>query len=114
MDSVGPTVLAPVHDADGAASARATPKATAVTPAPEPTGTVFAPADLPESVRAQIPALKISGATYSTNPIYRMAIVNGQVLHEGDLAAPDLQLERIEPNRTVWSFRGYRYAITSQ
>mgnify|MGYP000517589865 CR=1 FL=1 len=31
-------------------------------------------------VRAQLPSLKISGVTYSSNPVYRMAIVNGQVL----------------------------------
>ncbi len=39
--------------------------------------------DLPDSVRAQFPALQVSGVTYSSNPLYRMAIVNGQVLHEG-------------------------------
>ena len=45
--------------------------------------------------------------------LYRMVIVNGQVLHEGDQAAPGLVLERIEPGRTVWAFRGYRYALPS-
>lgn len=78
------------------------------------TGTVFAQSDLPEAVRAQLPALKISGVTYSGNPVYRMAIVNGQVLHEGDAAGPGLLLERIEPGRTVWSFKGYRYGLASQ
>ena len=77
-------------------------------------GTVFAQADLPESVRTQLPTLKISGATHSSNPAYRMAIVNGQVLHEGDQAAPGLVLERVEPGRTVWNFRGYRYGLASQ
>ena len=76
------------------------------------TGTVFAMADLPDAVRAQLPALKISGITYSRNAVSRMAIVNGQVLHEGNPAAPGLLLERIEPGRTVWSFQGYRYGLT--
>ena len=75
---------------------------------------VFAQGDLPDAVRAQLPALKVSGATHSNNPAYRMAIVNGQVLHEGEQAAPGLLLERIEPGRTVWSFRGYRYAVVSE
>jgi len=75
---------------------------------------VFAQGDLPDAVRAQLPALKVTGATHSNNPAYRMAIVNGQVLHEGEQAAPGLLLERIEPGRTVWSFRGYRYAVASQ
>ena len=83
-------------------------------PAAAPMGTVFAQADLPEAVRAQLPSLKISGVTYSSNPAYRMAIVNGQVLHEGDPAAPGLLLEKIEPTRTIWSFQGYRYGLASQ
>lgn len=83
--------------------------------APPPSASpVFAQADLPDSVRAQLPALKVTGATHSNNPAHRMAIVNGQVLQEGEQAAPGLQLERIEPSRTVWSFRGYRYAVASQ
>lgn len=72
---------------------------------------MFAQADLPDSVRGQLPVLKISGITYSSNAVSRMAIVNGQVLHEGDPAAPGLLLERIEPGRTVWSFKGYRYGL---
>ncbi len=86
----------------------------APTAAPVATGTVFAQADLPEAVRAQLPSLKISGVTYSSNPVYRMAIVNGQVLHEGDPAGPGLLLEKIEPGRTIWSFKGYRYGLASQ
>ena len=75
---------------------------------------MFAQADLPEAVRAQLPSLKISGVTYSSNPVYRMAIVNGQVLHEGDPAGPGLLLEKIEPGSTIWSFKGYRYGLASQ
>lgn len=82
--------------------------------APPPAAPVFAQADLPEAIRSQLPVLKISGATYSNNPAHRMAIVNGQVLVEGDQAGPGLVLERVEPSRTVWSFRGYRYAVGSQ
>ena len=83
-------------------------------PAPQATqAPVFAQADLPPAVREQLPTLQLAGVTYSTNPLYRMVIVNGQVLHEGDQAAPGLVLERIEPNRTVWAFRGYRYALPS-
>lgn len=94
--------------ASPAAAGIAAPSAASAVPA---TGAVFAQADLPESVRGQLPVLKISGITYSSNPMSRMAIVNGQVLHEGDPAAPGLLLERIEPGRTVWSFRGYRYGL---
>ena len=89
-------------------------KVEAPAPAPAPTSPVFAQGELPESVRTQLPSLKVTGATHSSNPLYRMAIVNGQVLHEGDQAAPGLVLETIEPGRTVWAFRGYRYAVVAQ
>jgi len=75
---------------------------------------VLAPADLPAAVRDQLPALQLAGITYSANARHRMAIVNGQVLHEGEQAAPGLVLERIEPQRTVWAFGGYRYALATQ
>lgn len=83
-------------------------------PASETAAPVFAQADLPPAVREQLPTLQLAGVTYSSNPQYRMAIVNDQVLHEGDQAAPGLVLERIEPGRTVWAFRGYRYALPSR
>ncbi len=66
--------------------------------------------ELPDGVRAQFPALQVSGVTYSSNPVYRMAIVNGQVLHEGDSPAQGVVLEGIGPERLVWKFRGYRVA----
>ncbi len=81
-------------------------------PAPKPAQPrVLALHELPEAVRQQLPALSFSGATYSANPLYRMVIVNGQVLHEGDTAAPGVVLERIEPQQAVLRFKGYRYAV---
>ena len=108
-DPERPRPAAPAPRAADVAAANPAPAA-----APAATGTVFAQADLPESVRTQLPSLKISGVTYSSNPVYRMAIVNGQVLHEGDPAGPGLLLEKIEPGRTIWSFKGYRYGLASQ
>ncbi len=91
------------------------PKPAPARPAPQSAqAPVFAQADLPPAVREQLPTLQLAGVTYSANPLYRMVIVNGQVLHEGDQAAPGLVLERIEPGRTVWAFRGYRYALPAQ
>lgn len=66
--------------------------------------------DLPPATRAQLPALRLAGITYSANPLHRMAIVNGQVLHEGEAAAPGLVLERIEPARVIWRYQGQRWA----
>lgn len=99
-----------------AASAGAAPAAEIVPPAPATQaaasgGPVYAVANLPPSVRDQLPNLQLAGITYSSNARYRMVIVNGQVLHEGDSAGPGLVLDRIESARTIWSFRGYRYAL---
>lgn len=100
------------------AAPRQTPAPKAANP-PEPAqatgkGPIFAPADLPAALRADLPRLHLAGITWSANAKLRMAIVNGQVLHEGESAAPGLVLERIEAARTVWVFRGYRIALASQ
>lgn len=108
-----PPVPAERRTANAPAAAQKAP-AKAAPPAVEAAAPVFAQADLPPAVREQLPTLQLAGATYSSNPLYRMVIVNGQVLHEGDPAAPGLVLERIEPGRTVWAFRGYRYALPTQ
>lgn len=92
-----------------AAAARAGPAFAASSNAP-----IFAAADLPASVRADLPKLHVAGITWSNNPRLRMAIVNGQVLHEGDAAAPGLVLRRIEQGRTVWAFRDYQVAFASE
>lgn len=99
---------------DAPPPATAPSPAAATAPAAPANGPVFAQNELPPSVREQLPVLQVTGATYSSNPAHRMAIVNGQVLQEGDQAAPGLKLERIEQGRTVWSFRGYRYAVAPQ
>ena len=67
--------------------------------------------DLPEELRRQIPTLNISGAVYSEHPGQRMLLVNGLVLKQGDLAAPELSLEEIRARSSVFSFRGTRFRL---
>lgn len=67
--------------------------------------------DLPDALRQQIPALAISGAVYSANPAQRLLLVNGQVLSQGQLAAPDVTLEAIHPTTSEFSFRGTRFRM---
>jgi general secretion pathway protein B len=68
-------------------------------------------ADLPEARRRELPPLAVSGAVQSPDPAARMLIVDGQVLREGDAAAPGLVLERITPRAAVFSLRGQRFEI---
>lgn len=90
------------------------------TPAPiQPTAAASSPAaaslallsELPQDIRQQIPALAINGAVYSDNPSQRLLLVNGQVLSQGSLVAPDLTLDRIGANSSEFSFRGTRFRV---
>lgn len=67
--------------------------------------------ELPDDVRRQLPALAISGATYSASRASRMLIVNGQLYHEGDLLAPNLRLEQIQLKSAVLRYKNYRYSV---
>lgn len=67
--------------------------------------------EMPAAIHAQLPALTISGITMSSNPLYRMVIINGQVLHEGDSAAPGVVVTAIRARTAVLHFRGYRTTL---
>ena len=73
---------------------------------------VYAPGDLPDEIRRELPALAIGGAMYSDNPANRMLIINGQVFHERDKLAPNLTLVQIKLKAAVLEYRGYRYGIS--
>lgn len=67
--------------------------------------------ELSAEARARLPALSVSGATYSKNPALRMLIINGKVLQEGQEVAPGLKLETIEPRSAVMNHQGTRYRV---
>jgi general secretion pathway protein B len=67
--------------------------------------------ELPEDLRRDIPKLIITGTVYSANPKQRLLLVNGQVLSEGSLAAPDVNVEEIQTKSAVFSFRGTRFRV---
>ena len=68
-------------------------------------------AELSPEARARLPAVNVSGSTYSKNPALRMLIVNGKVIEEGGQIAPGLTLETIEPRSAVLNHQGLRYRI---
>ena len=73
---------------------------------------VYAMRDLPEDVRRALPAITVSGSTWSNDSASRMLMIGGQIYHEGDSVAPGVALERIKPHAAVLAFRGYRYELT--
>lgn len=98
-------VVAPKPVAPSAPTARATEAA------PHTAVNIPLWGELPQDIRIQIPTLTITGAVYSENPTQRLLLLNGQVLSQGSLAAPDVTLERIGATHSEFSFRGTRFRI---
>lgn len=67
--------------------------------------------ELPEDIRQALPKLVISGSIYSETSAHRMLIINGQVFHEGEKPAPNLELEQINPKTAIFNFKGQRYSM---
>ena len=72
---------------------------------------VYAPAELPDEIRRDLPKLAIGGSSYSSDAASRMVMINGQIFHEGDRLAPGLVLERIRPKSAVLGYKGWRYEV---
>ena len=88
--------------ADGSASAPRVLTAESVPVAPE---------QLPENIRAQLPALTFGGSIYSSNAASRSLIVNGRLHRESEQVLPGLTLEQIKPKGAVFNFKGYRFGV---
>jgi general secretion pathway protein B len=121
-----PAWQAPAPVRPAAASSRpvvtaATPATPKATPVPVPLEKASAPqaalaavpmlSELPEDLRRDIPKLIITGTVYSENPKQRLLLVNGQVLSQGSLAAPDVNVEEIRNKSAVFNFRGTRFRV---
>ncbi len=83
------------------------PKASAALDAAPP----LALAQLPEAFRRSLPAVRISGSTYSPLPSARMLIVNGQVHQEGGEPAPGLKIREIKLRSAILEYGGQRFEV---
>ena len=70
---------------------------------------LLAMAELPLSIRQEMPALSISVHAYSREPKDRLVGINDRVFHEGEDLAPGLRLEEITPNGMILRYKGYRF-----
>ncbi len=68
-------------------------------------------AELPDALRREVQPLSLGGLVYAEQPALRIAIVNGQVFHEGDKPLPDLLVQQIRPKSVVFGFRGQRFEL---
>jgi general secretion pathway protein B len=90
------------------ATATALPAAASAASAPE---VIVALRELPEELRALVPALSVSGSSYSPTRANRLLFLNGRMLREGDALNADVRLEAIELRAAVLSVRGQRFRI---
>jgi general secretion pathway protein B len=106
----------PLPAASAPRGATASPAASAAAPATTSTSGAADAGPLPlaelsPQQRAELPPMAIGGAIYSESPSSRFILVNGQVVREGELAAPGVTLERIGPHSAVIRWRGQRIEI---
>ncbi len=66
-------------------------------------------AELPASVRQELPQMTITVHSYSRTPKDRLLGVNDKLLHEGESLTPDRVLERITPDGMIFNYRGTRF-----
>ncbi len=67
--------------------------------------------DLPIQLQAEIPSLEFAGHTYSEDPYQRMIIINGRILREGDMIAPNTYLTEITWEGVTIAFSGTRFRV---
>ena len=72
---------------------------------------VYAPSELPEEIRRELPRVAINGSSYSGDAASRMVMINGQVFHEGDQLGAGLVLDKIKRRSAVLAYKGWRYEI---
>ncbi|PND38905.1 hypothetical protein C1O66_16140 [Paucibacter aquatile] len=101
-----PVIAPPVTALKPSASA---PVLAAKASAPTEAAPIPRLAELPESLRRELPKLAISGSVYSEDPASRFVIANGEVLREGAKLGPEHVLEQIGTRELVLRFKGQRY-----
>jgi general secretion pathway protein B len=69
---------------------------------------------LAASIRKQLPPLSVAVHAYSNISQDRFVGINGRMLREGDILAPDLRLEQITPGGMIFTYRGYRFQRAAQ
>ena len=68
--------------------------------------------ELPDEVRRKLPKLVFGGSIHSDQASDRILIVNGQLLREGETAAPGVVLEQIKRQSAVFKSGDYRYEMS--
>ena len=110
---VKPVVPRPVAPSPSPTATPTVPAPTAAAPRTPEAAPAAIPllAELPGSLRQQLPSLAVTGSVYSDDASSRFVMLNGEVVKEGGQPAPGLVLERIEPKSAVLRFKGQRFRL---
>ena len=103
-----PRPAVPVAPPRIAKAAPEKPRSTSPAPIPKQKK-LLTMAELPLSIRQEMPTLSISVHAYSHEPKDRLVGINDRVFHEGEDLAPGLRLEEITPNGMILRYKGYRF-----
>ncbi len=93
-------------------SAVAEPAQTAPEQTPPADGRVLNLDELPATLRAELPKLRVSGHVWSEEPALRLLSVDDRLLHEGDEVTPGASLQEITPSGAVFAYKGWRFRVT--
>jgi len=66
---------------------------------------------IPQSVRGDMPELRITVLVYSENPEDRFLLINGQRLHEKETLENGMVLDEIQRDRAIFNYRNYRFYL---
>jgi general secretion pathway protein B len=122
-----PVVSTPAPTVPAPAPQPALPVVVSAPPAPAPVVTAPAPvatraasapvartpgvAELSAEQRRELPPLVMGGSIWSESALSRFVIVNGQVVREGEAAAPGVTVERIAPKSVTMKWRELRFEL---
>lgn len=65
--------------------------------------------DLPVDIQTSIPDMTFSAHVYSSNPIQRSVVINGNFMEENDMLTASLKLDEITPDGVIFDYRGTRF-----
>jgi hypothetical protein len=66
---------------------------------------------LPQSVRSEIPSIKLFGHIYSDSPETRLVNINGDILREGDSVAKNITVKEITKNGVILTYGNIYFSI---
>lgn len=68
---------------------------------------------IPQSLRENMPEMRITVLVYAENPQDRFLLINGKRLREKDEVSDGLVVEEIQRDRAIFTFRDYRFQVKS-